>query len=78
MPNNTGTLSERISVMLETADQLRAEIKKLCREVNRRDGIESIEYLADVPGELGNAESLADQLCDYLESAETCAKMGGE
>jgi hypothetical protein len=72
------TLSERIDVLLENADQLRAEIKKLCREVNRRDGIESIDHLADVPGELGNAESLADQLCDYLESAEICAKMGGD
>lgn len=75
---NTDTLSERIGTLLDDAYQLLTEIKKIRREVNKREGIESIEYLADVPDELGNAKSIADQLCKMLESAESCAKKGGE
>ena len=71
------TLSERISVLLEASDQLYAEIKKLAREVNRSDGIESIDYLADVPGELEQAEQFMDDVCKFLDSATTLAKKGG-
>ena len=78
MSVNTDTLSERIGTLAEDADQLLTEIKNLCREVNKREGIESIEFLADVPGELDNAERLANQMYEFLESAETCAKKGGE
>lgn len=77
MANNTDTLSERICSLLEDADQLYAEIKKLAKEVNRSDGIESIDYLADVPGELGQAEQCMDDACKFLDSATTLAKRGG-
>jgi len=78
MSVNTDTLSERIGTLAEDADQLLTEIKKLRREVNKREGIEAKEYLADVPGELDRAEALADQMYEALESAETAAKKGGE
>ena len=52
---NTGTLSERISVLLEAADQLRVEIRKLRREINERECVESINHLADVPGDMLDA-----------------------
>lgn len=77
MANNTGTLSERIDVLLDAADQLRVEIRKLAKEVNRSDGIESIDYLADVPGELDQAEQCMDDVCKFLDSATSCAKKGG-
>lgn len=77
MADNTRTLSERISVLLDAADQLYAEIKKLAKEVNRSDGIESIDYLADVPGELDQAEQCMDDVCKFLDSATTLAKKGG-
>ena len=71
------TLSERIGILSDAADQLYAEIKKLAREVNRSDGIESIDYLADVPGELEQAEQFMDDVCKFLDSATTLAKKGG-
>lgn len=78
MPNNTGTLSERISVLLEAADQLRVEIKKLRIEIDQREGIESINHLADVPGGLHDAEndmrSVAALLCIAMQEAT----LGGE
>lgn len=70
-------ISERISWLLEDADKLRAEVKRLARDVRKRDGIESIDYLADVPGELGQAEQCMDDACKFLDSATTLAKRGG-
>lgn len=77
MADNTRTLSERIDVLLDAADQLRVEIRKLAKEVNRSDGIESIDYLADVPGELDQAEQFMGDVCKFLDSATTLAKKGG-
>ena len=70
-------ISDRIGWLLEDADKLRAEIERLARDVRKRDGIESIEYLADVPGELERAWANADRMFEFLESAERCAKKGG-
>jgi hypothetical protein len=71
------TLSERISALADDADQLHSLIRNLRKEVDKMDGIESIPSLADVPGELLNAENFADKMYEFLESAETCAKKGG-
>lgn len=71
-----GPLYERIGVLAAEADQLHALIRNLRHEVNRMDGIESIEFLADVPGELGWAEEFASKMYEFLESAESCAKKG--
>lgn len=71
-------LSGLISILADDAYGLYEAIRELREEVKKRDGIEAIEYLADVPEELASAENFAEQLCDFLESAEKCAKMGGD
>jgi len=71
------TLSERIGALIDDADQLHYAIMVLNKDVEKMDGIEAIEHLADVPGKLRDAEKLADQMYEALESAETCAKKGG-
>jgi len=78
MAINTDTLSERISVLLEAADQLRVEIRKLRREINERDGIESINHLADVPGDLLDAEDHMRKVAVNLSIAVDDATKGGE
>lgn len=78
MPQTRGTLSERIGALADAADDLLTEIKRLRKEVQQREGVEAVEYLADVPGELLNAENSADKMFEFLESAEYCAIKGGE
>lgn len=73
-----GTLSERIGALADAAVELHKEIKQLRKEVDRRDGIEAIEHLADVPGELRDAEDLMEKAYDFLYSAEVCATKGGD
>ena len=72
------TLSERIDVFLECADQLRAEIRILRRELNNRDGIESINHLADVPGDLLDADDNLRKAIVNLRIAMEDATLGGE
>ena len=72
------TLSARIGSLLEDADQLRAEGKKLRRELNNREGIEAVECLADVPGDLLDAEDSIRKVVRYLNIAVEDAKKGGE
>lgn len=73
-----GTLSERIDALADSAAELFEEINRLRKEVNRREGIEAIEHLADVPGELLDAENLAEKAYDFLCSARMCAINGGD
>ncbi len=72
------TLSERIGVLLEDADQLRAEVRKLRRELNNREGIESIANLADVPGDLLDADEDLRRAAVFLSLAREDATLGGE
>jgi len=73
-----GSLSERMDYLLIEADQLRASIKSLSREVNSREGIESIVHLADVPGDLERAEALMRNVYSALELAQQDATKGGD
>ena len=72
------TLSERIGALSDAADQLRAEVKKLRMEINQRDGIEAINHLADVPGDLLDAEDDLQKAAVCLSLAVADATLGGE
>ena len=78
MADDTSTLSERIGALADVAYDLYTDIKQLRKEVEKREGIESIEYLSDVPGELKEAEESAKRMNNFLESAEDCATKGGD
>ena len=71
-------ISERIGVLLDAADQLRADVKKLRMELNNRDGIEAIQHLADVPGDLLDAEDDLQKAAVCLRLAVADATLGGE
>jgi len=71
------TFSERLSTLLDEADQLYSEIRKLRQEAFAREDLDSVEHLADIPGELDRAEMFVEKMYGALESAETCAKRGG-
>ena len=73
-----GTLSERMDYLLIEADQLRASITALSRDVSAREGIESISHLADVPGDLERAEALMRSVYSALELAQLDAIRGGD
>lgn len=70
------TLSERIDVLLDDADQLHAEIRKLRREINQREGIEAVDYLSDVPGDLLDAEDCLRRAVANLTCAVEDATKG--
>jgi glutamine synthetase type III len=72
------TLSERIGILSDAADQLRSEVKKLRMELNNRDGIEAIQHLADVPGDLLDAEEGLRKAAVNLGLAREDATLGGE
>lgn len=72
------TLSDRIGVLSEDADQLRADVRKLRRELDNRDGIEAVEHLADVPGDLLDAEEGLRKAAVFLSLAREDATLGGE
>lgn len=72
------TLSERIGILLGDADQLRADVRRLCRELNNREGIEAVEYLADVPGDLLDADEDLRRAAVFLSLAREDATLGGE
>jgi len=78
MATISDTLSERIGTLADDADQLLTEIKKLRREINERDGIESINHLADVPGDLLDAEDHMRKVAVNLSIAADDATKGGE
>lgn len=71
-------ISERIGVLLDAADQLRADVRSLRRELDNRDGIESIVHLADVPGDLLDAEEGLRKAAVNLGLAREDATLGGE
>ena len=71
-------ISDRISPLLEAADNLLTNISSLVRDVNKPEGIEAITHLADVPGDLERAEELMRNVCSALELAQQDATMGGE
>jgi hypothetical protein len=73
-----GALSERIDDLLTEANKLRTDIAALLQEVNDREGIEAIEGLADVPGDLEYAEALMRSVCAELELARQDAINGGD
>lgn len=72
------TLSDRIGILSDAADQLRSEIKKLRLELSERDGIESVQHLADVPGDLLDAEDDLRKAAVCLSLAVDDATKGGE
>lgn len=72
------TLSDRIGILLGDADQLRADVRRLRRELNNREGIEAVEYLADVPGDLLDAEDNLRRAAVFLILAVEDATLGGE
>lgn len=71
-------ISDRISPLLEDADHLLTDISSLVRDVNKREGIEAIVHLADVPGDLERAEALMRNVYSALELAQQDATKGGD
>ena len=70
-------LSDRISALADDADQLCAQLINLVKEVEQMDGIEAVEHLADVPGDLNVATGHAVLMYGALAAAESDAKRGG-
>lgn len=71
------TLSERITAIHDSADQLHAEILQLNQEVWAMDGIETVVHLADVPYYVSTAAGFAKNLTTCLRVAADKAEKGG-
>lgn len=78
MANDTRTLSERIGALAYDADQLHSLIRELGKETDKIEGIETVDHLADVPGELLEAERYLAKAVDALNDAEQDAIKGGD
>lgn len=70
------TILERINAMIETAQDLHNEVRKLRREVEQIEGIESKSFAADVPGDLDDASRRLNATIEALTNAETDATRG--
>lgn len=76
--SGSGSISDRIDRMLNKAEQLRVDMTVLLQIVREREGIEAIEGLADVPGDLAYAEGLMRSVCAELRLARQDAINGGD
>ena len=70
-------LSDRIETLADTAADLYGEIYSLKRELSKRDDLDSVEHLADVPGHIVSALSMMHGVFEKLQSAEISARKGG-
>lgn len=63
---NFKLMAERVSILLDEVDQLHREISVLYHEAENIDGIEAIEYLADIPRDLWEARELVSELSNRI------------